>query len=138
MQSVLKLTNKLSVFKYIVRKIPAELATRKPYTAKYLSNAVAEVKVVLVSAVAYKYRVPPTTLHDHAAGKHSKVAAGDSTIMFYSKERENSLEMHGSCRHGLWLDARCGSSNCTRLPVSMPSLIPSLRGSQGRIGGRGS
>ena len=42
-------------------------------------------------SVAFKYGIPPTTLHDHVSGKCSKVGAGGPTVMTYAEEREIAL-----------------------------------------------
>lgn len=68
------------------------MATQKPYTAKDVSNPVAAAKGgPSMRPVAYKYGIPPTTLHDHVSGKRSKVGAGGPTIMTYAEEREIAL-----------------------------------------------
>ena len=68
------------------------MATRKPYTAKDLSNALAEIKEgSSIRLVASKFGIPPTTLHDHISGKSSKVGAGGVTVLTRSEEREIAL-----------------------------------------------
>ena len=42
-------------------------------------------------AVALKYGIPPTTLHDHLKQKVNKVGAGGPTVLTSSEEQEIAL-----------------------------------------------
>ena len=63
----------------------------KRYTAAALKNAVAEMQsgeATSMRAVARKYAIPVTTLHDHHKQKSKKIGAGGPTVLTASEEHE--------------------------------------------------
>ena len=61
------------------------------YSKEALASAVAEATAdgcSSVRAVARRYGIPPSTLHDHIAGKARRAGAGGVTVLTRSEERE--------------------------------------------------
>ena len=78
----------------IARVVFESMAAKKTYTASDLENAVAEMQqeeATSMRAVAFKYGIPPTTLHDHLKRKATKIGAGGPTVFTHSEEQEIAL-----------------------------------------------
>ena len=70
------------------------MAAKKRYNAGDLENAIAEMQgeaATSMRAVALKFGIPPTTLHDHLKQKSKKIGVGGPTVLATAVEREIAL-----------------------------------------------
>ena len=82
---------------------------------------------------AYKYNIPPTTLHDCLSGKSAKASAGGPKVHSSEKRALTSMWTWAMDQHKMWLQEWCVIT-CMTMPVQIHSLTES----QGRTGGRDS
>ena len=81
------------------------------YSKEALASAVAEATAdgcSSVRAVARRYGIPTSTLHDHITGKARRAGAGGVTVLTAVRRTRNCSDLYGAWGHGLWSDKGIG------------------------------